>query len=48
MNWGTRMQVAPAMSGVWMPMPRPKPWNRGITESIFSPSMGEKPLAPMV
>ena len=42
------MHVAPPTKAVWMPMPRPKPWNTGITESIFIPSMGEKPLAAMV
>ena len=36
-NWGTSMQVAPTTSAVWMPMPSPKPWKMGITESIFMP-----------
>ena len=42
------MQHAPPISAVWMPMPRPKPWNTGMTESILSPLMGAKPDAAMV
>ena len=42
------MQVAPPMRAVWMPMPRPKPWNTGITESIFIPATLPKPDAAMV
>ena len=48
MNFGTRMQHAPPMRAVWMPIPRPKPWNTGMTESIFMPSMGAKPEAAIV
>ena len=42
------MQVAPPISTVWMPMPRPKPWNTGMMESIFMPAMDWKPEAAMV
>ena len=36
------IQVPLAISAVCMPTPKPKPWNKGITENILKPSI-EKP-----
>lgn len=45
MNWGTKMQVPPLMSTVWMHTPRPKPWKIGMMDSILCPTTRQLPAA---